>query len=198
MAAEVAEIRALVQWPAAARHARHHDGALRRAAFVEALFRRHQRSLLWYVSRLLPNRSEAEEVAQEAFLRLLCAERLETDPRRARNYLFATATNLVRDNYRRKTARAHGAHVAVDDLQIESPEPDPASIVDAERGRRVVEAALRDLQSRPREAFLLYVHEELTYECIALKLGVSKKTIERDIAFTLALCRSRLRRWSEA
>jgi predicted DNA-binding transcriptional regulator YafY len=38
----------------------------------------------------------------------------------------------------------------------------------------------------------------MTYERIALKLGVSKKTIERDIALTLALCRSRLARWSEA
>jgi RNA polymerase sigma-70 factor (ECF subfamily) len=197
MAAEVAEIRALVQWPAAARR-RYNDGAVRRAGLVETLFKRHHRSLLWYVARLVPTRSEAEEVAQEAFLRLLCAERLEADPHRARNYLFATATNLVRDNYRRKAARAHGAHVAVDDLQIESREPDPASMIDAERGRRIVERALRDLQPRPREAFLLYVHEELTYECIASRLGVSKKTIERDIAFTLALCRSRLSRWSEA
>jgi RNA polymerase sigma-70 factor (ECF subfamily) len=198
MAAEVAEIRALVQRPATARRPGSHDTARRRASFVETLFRRHQRSLLWYIARLVPNRSEAEEVAQEAFLRLLCAERLEADPQRARNYLFATATNLVRDNHRRKTARAHGAHVAIDDLQIESREPDPAQTIDAERGRRIVEAALRDLQPRPREAFLLYVHEELTYECIATRLGVSKKTIERDIAFTLALCRSRLTRWSEA
>jgi predicted DNA-binding transcriptional regulator YafY len=41
------------------------------------------------------------------------------------------------------------------------------------------------------------VHEELTYERIALKLGVSKKTIERDIALTIALCRSRVARWAQ-
>jgi RNA polymerase sigma-70 factor (ECF subfamily) len=146
----------------------------------------------------VPNRSDAEEVAQEAFLRLLRAEHLETDPRRARNYLFVTATNLVRDNYRRKTARAQGAHVAVDDVQIETDDPEPGHVVDAERARRIIDSALRDLQPRPREAFQLYVHQEMTYERIALKLGVSKKTIERDIALTLALCRSRLTRWSGA
>lgn len=197
MAVEVAEVRALVGWPAA-EQGRRNEGALRRASLVEALFRRHHRSLLWYVARLVPNRSEAEEVAQETFVRLLCAERLETDLTRARNYLFATATNLVRDSYRRKTARAEGAHVVFDDLPIASGDPDPASIVEWERGWRIVDSALRDLQPRRREAFLMYVQEELTYERIALKLGVSKKTIERDIAFTLALCRSRLARWLQA
>jgi RNA polymerase sigma factor (sigma-70 family) len=167
-------------------------------SLIEALFRRYRRSLLWYLSGLVRSPAEAEDVAQEAFLRLLGAAQLEADPHRARNYLFATATNVVRDNYRRKTARAEGAHVAVDDLQIEGDDPQPERIVDGERGKSIVDSALRDLQPRPREAFLLYVQEEMTYERIALKLGVSKKTIERDIALTLALCRERLMRWHEA
>ena len=86
----------------------------------------------------------------------------------------------------------------LDDLQLEAEEPQPETLVDAERGRRIVDLALRDLQPRPRRAFLLYVEEEMTYERIALDLKVSKKTIERDIALTMALCRSRLARWTEA
>lgn len=195
MVAEVAEVRPLVH--RACTPVRPDGGRAARVALIEGLFRRYRRSLLWYLTRLVRSHSEAEDVCQEAFLRLLGAERLEADPYRARSYLFATATNVVRDNYRRKTARAEGAHVAVDDQQIEGNDPEPARIVDAERGRSVVDLALRDLQPRPREAFLLYVQEEMTYERIAIKLGVSKKTIERDIAFTLALCRERLLRWSE-
>lgn len=197
MVAQVAELRALVRRRLVAAPA-NQERAAQRAALVEALFHRHRRSLLWYLARLVPNRSDAEEVAQEAFLRLLGAERLETDPHRARNYLFATATNLVRDNHRRKTARAEGAHIAFDEVQLEADEPEPARIVDAEHGKRIVDSALRDVQARPREAFLLYIQEEMTYERIALKLGVSKKTIERDIALTVALCQSRLTRWREA
>lgn len=190
MAAEIAEIRALVHAPVG------HDET-RRTEFIAALFQRHRRSLLWYLTRLIPNRADAEEIAQEAFVRLLGVPHLETDANRARNYLFATATNLARDNYRRRSARAESAHVALDDLQLTADDPQPDRLVDAERGRRVVDSALRDLQPRPRQAFLMYVHEELTYERIALKLGVSKKTVERDIAFTVALCRSRLARWNE-
>jgi len=191
MAAGVADVRALVHAPFVGHGAR-------QAEFIAALFTRHQRSLLWYLTRLLPNRSDAEEVAQEAFVRLLGAAGLETNASRARNYLFATATNLARDNYRRRAARAYSAHVPLDDLQLEAEEPQPETLVDAERGRRIVDLALRDLQPRPRRAFLLYVEEEMTYERIAVELSVSKKTIERDIALTMALCRSRLARWTEA
>jgi RNA polymerase sigma factor (sigma-70 family) len=191
MVAEIADVRALV-------HAPFGELEARRTQFIAALYQRHRRSLLWYLTRLIPNRADAEEIAQEAFVRLLGALHLETDPSRARNYLFATATNLARDNYRRRSARAESAHVALDDVQLETDEPLPERSIDAERGCRVVDSALRSLQPRPRQALLMYVHEELTYERIALKLGVSKKTIERDIALGLAVCRSRLARWAEA
>lgn len=198
MVAETADVRALMHRPRGFTREQETERAERRAQFVEALFKRHRCSLLWYLMRLVPNRADAEEITQEAFLRLLGAEHLETDASRAGSYLFTTATNLARDNYRRKTARADGAHVALDDLQIEADDPGPERLVDGERGKRIVDLALRDLKPRPRQAFLLYVQEELTYECIALKLGVSKKTVERDMALTLALCRSRLTRWKEA
>jgi RNA polymerase sigma factor (sigma-70 family) len=189
MVAQVAEIRALVQVPGG-------QHAARRREFIAALFTRHRRSLLWYLTRLVANRSDAEEIAQEAFVRLLRAPHLETDLGRARNYLFAAATNLARDNYRRRSARAEHAHIGLEDLPLTADEPQPDRLIDAEHGRRIVDSTLRALQPRPRQAFLLYVEEELTYERIALKLGVSKKTVERDVTFTMALCRSRLARWN--
>jgi RNA polymerase sigma factor (sigma-70 family) len=190
MVAQIADVQALVQAPLAAQ--------ARRTALIAMLFARHRRSLLWYLTRLVPNRDDAEEIAQEAFVRLLAVPHLDAHANRARAYLFATATNLARDSYRRRMARAGSAHVALDDLQLESNDPQPERLVDAERGRRIVDTALCDSQPRPRQAFVLYVYEEMTYEHIALALGVSKKTIERDIALTLALCRSRLSRWAES
>jgi len=191
MVAETADVLAFVEAASASQ-------TTRRTDLIAALFTRHRGSLLWYLMRLIPNRDDAEEIAQEAFVRLLGVPHLETDARRARNYLFATATNLARDNYRRRTARAEGAHVPLDDLQLEATDPKPERLVDAERGCGIVESALRDLPPRSRQAFLLYVREQMTYERIALVLGVSKKTIERDVALTVALCRSRLARWEEA
>lgn len=190
MAAETADVLAFVQTASA-------SNAARRAGLIAALFTRHRRSLLWYLMRSIRNRDDAEDIAQEAFARLLGVPHLETDPSRARNYLFATATNLARDNFRRRTARAESAHVPLDDLQLEATDPTPERLVDAERACKIVDAALRDLPARSRQAFVLYVHEQMPYERIALVLGVSKKTIERDVALTVALCRSRLARWIE-
>jgi RNA polymerase sigma-70 factor (ECF subfamily) len=191
MAAETADVLAFVQTASA-------SNAARRAALIAALFTRYQRSLLWYLMRLIHNRDDAEDIAQEAFTRLLGVPHLEADASRARNYLFATATNLARDNYRRRATRSDGAHVSLDDdLELEATDPAPERLIDAERGCAVVDGALRDLPLRSRQAFVLYVHEQMTYERIALALGVSKKTIERDVALTVALCRSRLAPWIE-
>ena len=188
MAAETADVLAFVQTASA-------SNADRRAALIATLFTRYRRSLLWHLMRLIRNRDDAEDIAQEAFMRLLGVPHLEAS--RARNYLFATATNIARDTYRRRRARAGRAHVPLDDLQLEAIDPKPERLIDAERGCGIVDGALRDLPSRSRQAFVLYVHEQMTYERIALVLGVSKKTIERDVALTVALCRSRLARWTE-
>jgi RNA polymerase sigma factor (sigma-70 family) len=190
MAAETADVLAFVQTASA-------SNAARRTALIATLFTRYRRSLLWYLMRLIRNRDDAEDIAQEAFTRLLGVPHLEADASRARNYLFATAANLARDNYRRRTARSETAHVSLDDLELEATDPKPERLIDAERGCAIVDGALHDLPSRSRQAFVLYVHEQMTYERIALVLGVSKKTIERDVALTVALCRSRLARWIE-
>ena len=116
MAAETADVLAFVQTASA-------TNAARRAGLIASLFTRHRRSLLWYLMRLIRNRDDAEDIAQEAFARLLGVPHLDADPSRARNYLFATATNLARDNYRRRTARAESAHVPLHDLQLEARDP---------------------------------------------------------------------------
>ena len=122
----------------------------------------------------MSNRDDAEDIVQEAFARLLCVPHLEVDAHRARNYLFATATNLARDDYRRRKARSERAHVSLDDLELEATDPEPERLIDAERGCAIVEDALRDLPSRSRQAFVLYVHEQMTYERIALGLGAAQ------------------------
>ena len=188
MAAETADVAAFFQTASP-------SNAARRAALIGTLFTRYRRSLLWYLMRSIRNRDDAEDIVQEAFARLLCVPHLEFDALRARNYLFATATNLARDDYRRRKARSQSAHVSLDDLELEATDPEPERLIDAERGCAIVEDALRALPSRSRQAFVLYVHEQMTYERIALGLGVSKKTIERDVALTLGLCRSRLARF---
>jgi RNA polymerase sigma factor (sigma-70 family) len=168
-----------------------------RGEFVAALFQRHRRQLLWYLRRLTSSREDAEEIAQEAYLRLLRVDGLEVDAVRARNYLFRTATNLVRDNYRRRTARCEQLHVALDDVQLEAEDSTLDRIVDSQLAADIVLAILRGVSPRPRQAFLLHFGHGVTYEQIAMELGVSKKTVERDVVTTLEICRSKLAEWRD-
>ena len=79
------------------------------------------------------------------------------DSVRARNYLFRTATNLVRDNYRRRTARCEQQHVALEDLQLEAEDSalGPHRRF-AARGRHRDRDSARRLQPRPRQAFVMH------------------------------------------
>jgi RNA polymerase sigma-70 factor (ECF subfamily) len=189
MVAETAEVRALF-----APERLHSVTAEKRARFVGGLFEQHRRALLWYLTKLTSSQHDAEEVAQEAVLRLLRVENLDCDPRRARHYLFRTATNIVRDNHRRNTARCAHLCCPLDELQLEADTAPVERLIDAEREVAVVAAALRDLSPRTRAAFVMHVLEDLTYERIAAELDVSKKTIERDVTLAIALCRVRLAR----
>ena len=79
----------------------------RRVNDVDRLFREYHQPLVRYLTRRLGDRDWAEEVAQETFLRAVKQETIVSE----RSWLFAVATNLVRDEARkdirrRRTARA--------------------------------------------------------------------------------------------
>ena len=69
---------------------------------VERLFRTYHDTLVRYLTRRLGDRDWAEEVAQETFIRALRQERIVNE----RAWLFAVATNLVRDDALRTRAGA--------------------------------------------------------------------------------------------
>ena len=82
---------------------------------VERLFRTYNAALVRYLTRRLGDRDWAEEVAQETFVRAL----RQTSIQNERAWLFAVATNLVRDEARKDMRRrkhlallAEGSEVA--------------------------------------------------------------------------------------
>ena len=77
---------------------------------LERLFRTYHAPLVRYLTRRLGDRDWAEEVAQEVFLRALRQDSLTSE----RSWLFAVATNLVRDVAQRpdggRCAKSAGCH----------------------------------------------------------------------------------------
>jgi RNA polymerase sigma-70 factor, ECF subfamily len=150
---------------------------------VERLFRTYNTPLVRYLTRRLGDRDWAEEVAQETFLRALRQDRIDNE----RAWLFAVATNLVRDEARRDARRRrHLALLAEHERAEEPTEPEPTSLERAQEAamaRRAVDA----LAERDRLALLMR-EEGLSYEEIAVALDLSPGSV----GTTLSRARRRL------
>lgn len=163
------------------------------ARFVAQLVERHRPALLRYLTSLLGRREhDVEDVLQETYVRLLGARDLEPSAGRARAYVFKVATNLAYDRFRRRP------ETRLEDLpahtELASPDASPEHLVDFAQGLEILKKAVLGLKPRCRQVFLLRAAEELSYEAIAARLGVSKRTVEREMRHALEVCQRRLER----
>jgi RNA polymerase sigma-70 factor (ECF subfamily) len=156
----------------------------------EMLARRHQTSAWNIAFRLLGNADEAEDVAQEAFLRILQAAPRYQPTAAFRTYLYRIVTRLCHD-HRRKTAPFDGR----DPDAETSPEPSPDEIAVADEQCHAVRQALDALPLQQRTAVILRYYESLRYDEIADVLGTSRKGVERLLARGKAALAARLRRF---
>lgn len=189
--------------PAGAAHGDSRESASRieyelKCEFIDHLFRRYSDSLNNYLNKLTGSPEEAEEVIQETYLRLIQTDRLDRLEARARSYLFAIATNLVRDRRRYDHARSRDRHVSIDDAELACDLPMLEQVADWDKALNILRRCLLELQPRCQRVFLLHCLEGLTYAEIAVVLKVSRKTVERDFGVALELCQLRLRGISES
>lgn len=129
-------------------------------------------ALFRYLVRLTGDSDAAEDVAQEAFVRLL--EHQVEGPRPAlRVWLFRTGTHLVRDRWRVSSNRRRLLEI---NPVTPSAAPDPLGQV--ERGETVarVRRALDALDGRDRE-LLLMREEGFSYQEMADAVGVKASSI---------------------
>jgi RNA polymerase sigma-70 factor (ECF subfamily) len=149
---------------------------------VERLFRTYNAALVRYLTRRLGDRDWAEEVAQETFVRALRQERLTNE----RAWLFAVATNLVRDEARKDERRRRHLQLLAEEERDRAVEPEPLA---AERlhDQAMARRALDAIAERDRLALLMR-EEGLNYEEIAEALELSVGSV----GTTLARARRRL------
>ena len=143
----------------------------------EQLVRRHQTSAWNAAFRLLGDDDDAEDVAQEAFLRILRAAHRYQPTAAFRTYLYRIVTRLCRDHRRKASPSPHPNPDAET-----SQGPSPEACVAASEERRAVQEALAALPVKQREAVVLRYYESLTYDEIGEVMGASRKGVERLLA----------------
>jgi len=165
------------------------EGAAR-TRYVTQVFERFRVPLTRYLKSLLSRREDAEDVAQETYVRLLGAGGLDRSDVRVRAYMFKVATNLAYDRFRERRVRKHESDAVLESVSDNAPSIE--RIVTMEQSIAIVKRTLLELPPRCRDVFLLRVTADFSYEEIAERLGVSKRTVEREMQHALDACQQRL------
>lgn len=156
---------------------------------LTTLFAEYHLPLVRFLTRRLGDRDWAEEVAQETFVRALKQETITSE----RSWLFAVASNLVRDETRKDARRRRRLELLHEQSRADAvAEAEPTAMERAGEqalARRAVEA----LGERDRDALLMR-EEGLSYEEIATALDLSVGSV----GTTLSRARRRLMEAYEA
>ena len=143
-----------------------------------ALVDRHLARILGLAGRMLGSRADAEEVAQEVFLRVWQqAGRWRAGEARFSTWLHRVAVNLCQDRLRRR--RETSLEAAGDPP---SPDPPPEAALQRDAVVARVGEALRQLPERQRTAILLSHYQELGNVEAAAVLGISVEALESLLA----------------
>ncbi len=154
--------------------------------FVADMFRAEGVSLVRLARLFVDDRNAAEDLVQEAFIRLArSAHRIE-DPAKAPAYLRSIVLNLARDHNRRGLVSLRHRSPIVD---MQAGLDDELAVRD---DQREVLAALRELPTRQRACLVLRYYDELGVDDIAASLGVSRNSVKTHLQRGLAALDRRL------
>lgn len=156
-------------------------------ARLSAIDSRYRRPLISFFLRRVRDRAEAEDLTQQAFLRLMNAvQRGEVE--NVESFLFTIAGNLVRDHHRRCVRRSVDHTVSVDAELIAELAQEMVEDRGPERvliGRQTIAdvlQALDELGERTRDIFILFRLENMKQRDIAALYGISQSTVEKHVA----------------
>ncbi len=143
---------------------------------------RHQNAVIGTVAKMLGNPSEAEDIAQQVFLRIWRHAKRYRPDAKFTTYLYTITRNLVFNETRRKSRKKE---VSSDEREENSnrlieanPDRQPdAELLQAEL-QRAVDDAIAGLPETQRMAVVLRRYEQLSYEEIAAVLGLSVSAIK--------------------
>lgn len=168
------------------------------AAAFEELVLRYQSRLLTILEHLVNNREQAEDLAQEVFLRVYRSRASYEPSAKFTTWLFRIATHLAL-NYIRDTRREKGQQ-SLDEEREDGPArqfADRAPTVEQEMLRETrmaeVRRAIAKLPEKQRAAVLMHKYREFEYSRIARSLECSESAVKSLLFRAYETLRSTLR-----
>ena len=168
----------------------------------ETLVRRHEKPVYNYILRILKDRTLAEDVLQETFIRVVRhAARYRPDAKFT-TWLYRIARNLCIDKIRRKKIRNYismsvpirnyqGSETSLEDC-LKSSDPPPEEVIQARELERAVEDALAQLPTPQREVFLFRHQVGLSFKEISAVMECPEATAKSRMRYALMRIREYL------
>ncbi|MCY1391945.1 putative RNA polymerase sigma factor FecI [compost metagenome] len=154
---------------------------------VENLYHEHHGWLHRWLDRKLGNASDAADLAHDTFIRLLTrqASSFGAEPRALLTHI---AKGLVIDRWRRQDVERAYLETIAHLPEQEVPSPETRWLILEALYR--IDAMLREMPGKTRQAFLLSQIDGLTYAQIAQQLDVSLVTVKRYMRDAFLACLS--------
>lgn len=152
----------------------------------DLLDQRFRKPLMSYFLRRVRERSEAEDLTQDVFVRLLRAAQ-QKPIEDVEALVFVTAANLLKNRARDTQRRSRTVGPPVDAASLATSGRENVEVRDPERvllGRESVTdllAALDELGERTRDIYILVRLENMKHADIARLFDISRSTVEKEV-----------------
>jgi len=128
-----------------------------------------------FLRRRLPQQFDAEDLAQEVYVRLLRVEKLE-QIEEPQAYLYRVAINVAAE-WRMRAC--HSKPHSADELDALVAATTPETELSEAEFRRQLDAALRDMTPMVRAVIYLKLRDDMSHEEIAQHLGITTRMVRR-------------------
>ena len=163
------------------------------AALLRELVIKHSDRLQRFIMKHIGNATEAEDLAQQAFVEAAASYKAFRGESQLSSWLYGIALNLVRNYLSRAPERRH-EFVSDTALDVQSsPDLSPEDQAAQNQTISLLHESISELPDNMREILLLVGFEEISYEEAATLLTVPIGTIRSRLSRARAALREKLR-----
>jgi len=159
----------------------------------ELLFRFYYPGLVTFVSQIISDRDEAEEIVQDFFVNVWTSKKSIHQVTSLKSYFFVSVKNRA-FNYLKKEQIKEKTLCQLKELVEKDFLYHPDLFVESELQQQIANA-MEKLPERTREIFMMSRFKGITNDEIATQLELSKRTVETQISNALKILRNELKEY---
>lgn len=157
----------------------------------DLIFKSYWGPLLIYLSKLVKERSDAEDLLQNIFVNLWNKAQ-SAEIQHLQTWLYGAARKSALFYHRTQSNQKKLISSILDYIQEEG-----FSLIDQQQGKElqvIIDREIDQLPPKMREVFLLSRNEQLSYKEIAERLHISDQTVKKQVSNALNLLRASLKK----